>query len=236
MLKEKHIYYFLHFYFFFILVCGSLAELNKKLVAHMTGEEGILIVIEGLDGAGLSTQAMLLADYLRGKSKKVLLTKEPTSSPIGMLIKSALSRNQNLSLFTLQLLFAADRAEHLEHEIEPALGTGTIVISDRYILSSLAFGSVDNDLEFLKQINSRFRRPDLTVIIDTPPKVCLERIKKNRDNIELFEEERKLERVRSQFFVLKDYFENTFIVNGDREKEKVSKDIRELVEQRLMNS
>jgi len=95
---------------------------------------------------------------------------------------------------------------------------------------------VDNDLEFLKQINSRFRRPDLTVIIDTPPKVCLERIKKNRDNIELFEEERKLERVRSQFFVLKDYFENTFIVNGDREKEKVSKDIRELVEQRLMNS
>jgi len=202
----------------------------------MTGEEGILVVIEGLDGAGLSTQAALLAEYLRGKNKKFLLTKEPTSSPIGMLIKSALSRNQNVSLFTLQLLFAADRAEHLEHVIEPALRTDTIVISDRYILSSLAFGSVDNDLEFLKQINSRFRRPDLTVIIDTPPKVCLERIKKNRDNIELFEEERKLERVRNQFFVLKDYFEHTVVVDGAREKEKVSKDIRALVEKRLIGS
>jgi len=202
----------------------------------MTGEEGILIVIEGLDGAGLSTQAMLLAEYLRGKSKKVLLTKEPTSSPIGALIKSALSRNQEVSLFTLQLLFAADRAEHLEHVIEPALRTDTIVISDRYILSSLAFGSVDNDLEFLKQINSRFRRPDLTVIIDTPPKVCLERIKKNRDNIELFEEERKLERVRNQFFVLKDYFEHTVVVDGAREKEKVSKDIRAIVDKRLIGS
>ena len=200
----------------------------------MIGEKGILIVIEGLDGAGLSTQAALLAEYLRGKEKKVLLTKEPTSSPIGMLIKSALSRNQNVSLFTLQLLFAADRAEHLEHVIEPALRADTIVISDRYILSSLAFGSVDNDLEFLKQINSRFRRPDLTVIIDSPPKVCLERIKKNRDNIELFEEERKLEKVRNQFFVLKDYFEHTVVVDGAREKEKVSEDIRAMVDKRLI--
>jgi len=116
--------------------------------------------MEGLDGAGLSTQATLLARYLRGKSKKVLLTKEPTSLPIGKLIKSILSRNHEVSLLALQLLFAADRAEHLEKEIEPALRTNHIVISDRYILSSLAFGSVDNDVEFLKQINSRFRRPD----------------------------------------------------------------------------
>ncbi|MBE0516539.1 MAG: dTMP kinase [Methanophagales archaeon] len=196
----------------------------------MIGEDGILIVIEGLDGAGLSTQAALLAEYLRGKNKKVLLTKEPTSLPIGKLIKSILTRNHEVSLLALQLLFAADRAEHLEKEIEPALRTNTIVISDRYILSSLAFGSVDNDVEFLKQINARFRRPDLTVIIDTPPKVCLERIKKNRDNIELFEEEQRLEKVRKQFLALKNYFDNTVIRAGDREKEKVSQDIREVVD------
>ncbi|MDI6885839.1 MAG: dTMP kinase [archaeon] len=190
----------------------------------------MLIVIEGLDGAGLSTQATLLAEYLRGKNKKVLLTKEPTSLPIGKLIKSILSRNQEVSLLALQLLFAADRAEHLEKEIEPALRTNHIVISDRYILSSLAFGSVDNDLEFLKQINSRFRRPDLTVIIDTPPKVCLERINRARDNIELFEEGQRLEKVRKQFLALKNYFDNTFIVAGDRAKDEVSKDIREVVE------
>lgn len=198
----------------------------------MTTEEGILIVIEGLDGAGLSTQAALLAKYLSEKNKKVILTKEPTSSPIGNLIKSALNRKPELSLLTLQLLFAADRAEHLEKEIEPALSANKIVISDRYILSSLAFGSVDNDLEFLKQINSTFRKPDLTFIIDTPPGVCLERIIKARDNLELFEVEQKLEKVRENYLALKNYFKNTFVIDGDREKEKVSKDIQEVVEKK----
>jgi len=202
----------------------------------MIGENGLLIVIEGLDGAGLSTQAAALAEYLKGKNKRVMLTKEPTASPIGKLIKSALNRNPELSLFALQLLFAADRAEHLEKEIEPALSANEIVISDRYILSSLAFGAVDNDVEFLKEINSRFRKPDLTVIIDTPPRVCLDRITRSRDNVELFEEERRLEKVRKQFLALKNYFDNTFIVAGNREKAKVSKDIKEVVERTLVGA
>ncbi|MEA2076187.1 MAG: dTMP kinase [Euryarchaeota archaeon] len=201
----------------------------------MSGENGILIVIEGLDGAGLSTQAAALAEYLRGKNKRVMLTKEPTASPIGKLIKSALNRNPELSLFALQLLFAADRAEHLEKEIGPALSANEIVISDRYILSSLAFGAVDNDVEFLKEINSRFRKPDLTVIIDTPPRVCLARITRSRETVELFEEEKRLEKVREQFLALQSYFDNTFIVDGDREKAKVSEDIKEVVEKTLMD-
>lgn len=97
----------------------------------MTAKEGCFIVIEGLDGAGLSTQSALLAAYLRSKGNDVLLTKEPTASPIGKLIKGALNRNPELSLFTLQLLFAADRAEHLKREIEPALAAKKIVTSDR---------------------------------------------------------------------------------------------------------
>ncbi len=201
----------------------------------MTGENGVLIVIEGLDGAGLSTQAAILAEFLKGKNKEVVLTKEPTASPIGKLIKSALNRNPELSLFALQLLFAADRAEHLETEIEPALSAHKIVISDRYILSSLAFGAVDNDVAFLKEINLRFRKPDLTFIIDTPPRVCLDRITRSRDNVELFEEEKRLEKVREQFLALKRYFDNTFIVDGDREKEDVSKDIKAVVEKTLMD-
>jgi len=68
----------------------------------MTGENGILIVIEGLDGAGLSTQAALLADHLRGKYKEVMLTKEPTVSPIGKLIKSALNRNPDIYIHKSQ--------------------------------------------------------------------------------------------------------------------------------------
>jgi dTMP kinase len=201
----------------------------------MTAKEGCFIVIEGLDGAGLSTQSALLAAYLRSSGKDVLLTKEPTAAPIGKLIKAALNRNPELSLFTLQLLFAADRAEHLKQEIEPARGANKIVISDRYILSSLAFGSVDNDLEFLLAINARFRRPDLTVIIDTPPAVCLERIERNRENIELFEEEQRLAQVRTRYLELKNYFEHTVIVKGDRPKDRVAKAIQTVVEQMLFH-
>jgi dTMP kinase len=199
----------------------------------MTTEVGILIAIEGLDGAGLSTQTALLARYLRARNRKIMVTKEPTTSPIGKLIKAALKRNPHFSLLTLQLLFAADRAEHLETEIEPAMRADTIIIVDRYILSSLAFGSVDNDITFLKQINARFRTPDLTIIIDTPPKVCIERISQNRDTIELFEDERRLEKVRERYVALQSYFDNTAIVKGDREKEKVARDIQEVVERVL---
>jgi len=199
----------------------------------MTSEKGILIVIEGLDGAGLSTQAALLTEHLRDKGGKVILTKEPTTSSIGNLIRSALKHEWKPSPLALQLLFAADRENHLEEEIEPALRENKIVISDRYILSSLAFGSIDVDQEFLKQINLKFRKPGLTFIIDTPPEVCLKRINENRATLELFEEERRLEKVRENYLALKNHFKNTFIINGDREKEEVSKDIREVVEKTL---
>lgn len=203
----------------------------------MAEEEGFLIVFEGLDGAGLSTQSALLAEHLRCANKAVLLTKEPTTSPIGELIRSALKRDRKFQLYALQLLFAADRAEHLEAEIEPALEEKKIVISDRYILSSLAFGSVDNDfLSSLKKMNSRFRKPDLTIIIDTPPRVCLDRIVRNRDNVELFEEEKWLEKVRKQFLALKNYFDNTFIVAGDRAKNEIATEIQGIVERMLADS
>ena len=127
----------------------------------MASKKRFLIVIEGLDGAGLSTQAALLARYLRDKDEEVILTKEPTTSSIGNLIKAALKHEWNPSPLALQLLFAADRAHHLQNEIEPALRENKIVISDRYILSSLAFGSIDVDQEFLKRGNSTFIKPDL---------------------------------------------------------------------------
>ncbi|MCK4399103.1 MAG: dTMP kinase [Methanophagales archaeon] len=199
----------------------------------MTSEPGVLIVLEGTDGAGLSTQTALLTSYIKDKGEAVISTKEPTSSHIGNLIRSALKHEWKPSPRALQLLFAADRAHHLENEIEPALRANKIVISDRYILSSLAFGSIDVDQEFLKQINSKFQKPDLTFIIDTPPRICLERINRTRENIELFEERDRLEQVRENYLSLRSYFKNTFIVDGDREKEKVSKDIQEVLRKHL---
>jgi dTMP kinase len=97
----------------------------------MTSEPGVLIVLEGADGAGLSTQTAVLAAHLRSKGEVVISTKEPTSSHIGNLIRSALKHEWKPSPRALQLLFAADRAHHLENEIEPALRANKIVVSDR---------------------------------------------------------------------------------------------------------
>jgi dTMP kinase len=166
----------------------------------------------------------------------VLLTKEPTSSPIGQLIRSALKRHFAFSPYTLQLLFAADRAEHLAKEIEPAVQARKIVIADRYILSSLAFGSVDLELATLQQLNARFREPDLTIMLDTPPRVCLARIRENRDTIELFEEEARLEKVRTQYIALHEHFSNTVIIAGDQSIEEVAKEIQAVVEQTLFHA
>lgn len=192
--------------------------------------QGKLIVFEGLDGAGLSTQASMLRDYFHKNGKPSLLTKEPTDRTIGGLIKSSLKHEWKTSSVALQLLFAADRAHHLSVEIKPALKDGIIVISDRYIFSTLAFGALDIDMEFLKAINSKFRKPDLTFILDVPPEVCLERLLKDRYHIELFEVNEKLENVRKNYLSLKDYFPNVYIIDGNKTKEEVFEDIRKIVD------
>src|SRR3989338_8800687 len=102
---------------------------------------GRLIVFEGLDGSGISTQAAMLRNHLVGKGKDVILTKEPTDGLVGGIIKSCLRKEWKTDPLTLQILFAADRSHHLPGEIEPALKKNKTVICDRSILSSLAFGS-----------------------------------------------------------------------------------------------
>jgi len=193
---------------------------------------GLLIAFEGLDGSGLSTQANLLRNYLAEKVP-VILTKEQTDGSIGGLIKSSLRDEFKTSPLALQLLFAADRAHHLATEIEPALKEGKTVICDRYILSSIAFGSLGVDMEFMKEMNSKFREPDLTFIIDTEPKECLERIKRSRFHLELFEDEEKFIEIRKNFLSIKDMFSNTHIIDGNRKIEEVFEDIKKPVDKIL---
>ncbi len=193
--------------------------------------KGKFIAFEGLDGSGLSTQAMLLKEYLLEKGKRVLLTKEQTEDFIGGLIKSSLRKHIKISNLTLQLMFVADRAYHLDKEVEPALEEGRTVICDRYIFSTLAFGSLDVDMDFLKKINSNFRKPDLTFIINCDPEVCLERISKERFHLEFFEEKGKMEKIIKNYLSLKNYFPNVHIIDGNRSKKEVFEDIRKIVEE-----
>ena len=192
--------------------------------------KGKFVVFEGLDGSGLSTQAMMLKEYLLKKGRKTILTKEQTDNFLGGMIKSSLKGHIKTSPLTLQLMFIADRSHHLDSEVEPALKEGKIVISDRYLFSTLAFGSLDVDPEFLKFANSKFRKPDLTFIIDCKPETCVGRISRERFHIEMFEEKRKLEKVRENYMSLKDYFPNVYIIDGNRNKQEVFEDIKKIVD------
>jgi dTMP kinase len=191
---------------------------------------GKMIVFEGLDGAGITTQATLLRNYLISKNKEAVLTKEPTDGLIGGMIKCSLRKEWVTDPLTLQMLFAADRSHHLKTEIEPAMKKGKTVICDRYVMSSLMFGSLSVSVGILKQLNAEFRKPNLTFIIDTHPRICIERMKKARHHVELFEEEQKLEQIRRNMISLKGYFPDTYIIDGNRTPEEILNDVKKIVE------
>ena len=192
---------------------------------------GKFIVFEGCDGSGLSTHSKLLYEHLKGKGIDVLLTKESTNNSIGTMIKeNFLKEKQKIDPVALQLLFCADRAQHLAEEIEPALAAGKTVVCDRYILSTLAFGSLSCDLDFLKQVNSQFRKPDLTFIIDVPPEVSMQRIKASRTGTELYEKLDTLKKVRDNYKSLQNYFPNTFIVDNNRPLEQAVQEIKNIAD------
>src|SRR5690242_14637174 len=107
----------------------------------MAMHRGMLVALEGIDGSGTSTQMGPLAALVRARGCEVVTTAEPTGGPIGMLLRQALRRQLRLDDATLALLFAADRLDHLSHEVEPALARGAVVLTDRYILSSYAYQS-----------------------------------------------------------------------------------------------
>lgn len=191
------------------------------------------IVLCGLDGCGKSTQARLLGRWLRENGYRVRVTQEPTNGEVGKLIRKILRSRRNVPQLMLQLLFAADRHEHLVKIIEPSLRRGYVVISDRYILSSLAYGALDVPLKLLKQINSSFRIPDLTIFIDASPRTCLERLKKGRRHVELFEREEMLRRVRRNYLKLLKYHPNTHLVDGNGSIDEVFSEIKDVVSKAL---
>ncbi len=196
------------------------------------------IVLEGLDGAGKSTQAALIADDLRKSGKEVFLTQEPGQSAPGKLARSYLSGARNCSPDCLQLLFAADRACHLEKEIIPHLRADDIVISDRYFLSSLAYGAVGSHLDWLWSINKNFLFPDLTIYLDVSPQVYARRIARNGKSIEMFEDVEILEIVRQNYNKAIAMLSNSMkivLTDGDRAKEEVFADIINEINLKLKN-
>jgi dTMP kinase len=163
-------------------------------------ERGTFVVLEGLDGAGTTTQAARLAEVLRQRQKRVRLTREPSDGPIGTMVRQMLTGRIVLphgrapGWTTMALLFAADRTDHVESEIAPFLDAGGTVISDRYDASSLAYQSVVSGLggtetvEWIRTLNRHARRPDLTIALDVSPDVAARRRESRGEPAQLYEQ------------------------------------------------
>lgn len=160
--------------------------------------QGSFIVLEGIDGAGTTTQAQRLASALRAQSHAVRVTREPSDGPIGSMLRLILTgrvANPDRSApdwQTMALLFAADRMDHVRTEIEPFIAAGGIIISDRYDASSLAYQSVGaaaDALPWIHQLNRFARRPDLTLVLDVPAEVARERRAVRGEAEQLYEQD-----------------------------------------------
>ena len=192
----------------------------------MGNKKGAFICIEGLDGCGKTTQAKLLAKKLR-KSYKAVYTAEPSRGKIGAFIrKRCLYGEKRLSSVIEALLFAADRIEHVETEVLPALHQGKLVISDRYLYSSIAYqGAAGLSLEWIEKINEHALRPDLAILIDVAPKTAIQRLKPNKSVMENMETQQKVRKIYLKF-VEKGSLTR---INGDQPKNEVAKELYAVV-------
>lgn len=212
--------------------------LIRKLVSsymRKNNYDGKFIVFEGLDGSGQSTQAELLKNYLIERGREVLLTKEPTrDSEFSKELRAALNKEVKIDEVRLQELFAKDRKWHLENVILPALEEGKFVICDRYFFSSFAYGAAEGlDFEWLVNLNDEFLLPDLTIILNASPEICVERIKSRGRKTTLFEEKEKLEKVWQIYQKFPERFENVMILDGERTILEIFEDIKKLVTDKL---
>jgi dTMP kinase len=189
-------------------------------------KKGIFIVIEGLDGSGKTTQAGLLAKKLSQKYN-VLLTAEPSRGKIGTFIRQGcLYEEKRLQTEAEALLFAADRIEHMQKEVKPALDEGKLVICDRYVYSSLAYqGGAGLSLDWIETINARALQPDFSVFIDVDPERVLDRLKRKKSVMETIETQRKVREVYLKFVEKSELIR----VDGDKPKEAVADELYAVV-------
>ncbi len=196
-------------------------------------KKGVFICIEGLDGSGKTTHAHRLVRKLQEMGFDAVYTTEPSQGEFGRFIRaSVLQGKKRLPRIVEAFLFAIDRVDHLEKEVKPALREGKIVVSDRYVYSSLAYqGAAGLDLKWIEEINRIAIPPDLAIYIDVPPEVVVKRIRRKKSVMERLETQRRVREVYMKFV------ENGKLVplDGDRKKGEVEKTILKMVLDFLQN-
>jgi len=183
---------------------------------------GIFIVVEGLDGSGKTTQAKVLASRLR-RNHKALYTAEPSRGKVGIFIRNRILYGEKRpSTIVEALLFAADRVEHVQNEVQPALEEGQIVVSDRYLYSSLAYqGSAGLSIQWIESINQHALKPDLALFIDVDPEEVFHRLKRRKSVMENLETQRRVREIYLKFVEKGDLVR----IDGDQTKSQVADEI-----------
>ena len=201
-------------------------------------ERGFFIVFEGIDGAGKTTQAKILAKRLEDMGKKVYMTAEPTSLPSGKALREVLGGSVKKSDCEIAMMFTLDRIAHnidAEEGIKKLLSDGVIIICDRYYYSSLAYQGSSIDYGWVKSLNldcPEITHPDLCIFLDLTPEESMNRISKGRESTEIYENTETLSRVRASFMRVIDDLRSTdriAVIDASKDVESISKNIFEAV-------
>jgi dTMP kinase len=186
------------------------------------------IALEGIDGSGTTTQLGRLAAHLRSQRRDVRATREPSDGPVGRLIREILlgghrSRDgAEVDGLAMALLFAADRRDHLRREIEPALDAGIDVVTDRYLLSSLAYQAEEAARDWVAGLARAVRPPDLTLLLDVPVSVAAARRRAAGRSTERYDEDGLQARVAANYRRLAAADSSVVVLDGARSVEEVA--------------
>lgn len=190
-------------------------------------KKGFFICVEGLDGCGKTTQTKILVNRLKKKGYDAVYTAEPSRGKIGSFIKRyCLHGGKRVSSVVEALLFAADRFEHVEKEVIPSLKEGKIVVSDRYVYSSLAYqGATGLNLDWIKKVNEHALTPDLAIFIDVKPEIVVQRLKPKKSVMENLVTQRRVREVYLKFVESGELVK----VDGNKSKMEVAEEILSIV-------
>ncbi len=194
-------------------------------------KKGFFVCIEGLDKSGKTTQSVLLVEALCKNGFDAVYTTEPSDGEIGTFIrKYVLQRKDRVPTVVEALLFAADRADHVENGVKPMLEKGKVVVSDRYVYSSLAYqGAAGLSLDWIKKINNQALKPDLAIYIDVPVEALMQRYQSEKSVMEKLETQRKVGEIYQKLAQQKELIS----INGKRSTEEVARDVQATVLGRL---
>lgn len=195
-------------------------------------KRGLLIIFEGLDGAGKTTQINLLAEWFRKNDRNIHVTKQPTDFYRNdTRVRNYLDEGIVPNMYSIALLAAADRTYQNEVEIKPLLNEGINIISDRYVYSSLAFFKERGiDYTEIERINKNIEKPDLVIFLDVQPQKALERVKKRDGENIKFEERNDNSFVNIRENFLNVLPENKLIVDASLKIEEIHQQIVNEVE------